>query len=91
MPHRAYAATLAVLAALVAGAWAVPDKSPRDVLDTPALTERAGRALARQRRSRCAGQRVVAVGQRGHVLLSDDHGKSWQQAERAGRAPIWWR
>jgi len=27
------------------------------------------------------GQRVVAVGQRGHVLFSDDTGKSWQQAE----------
>lgn len=52
----------------------------RDVLDTPAqksaLATRAPlTALAR------AGQRVVAVGQRGHVLLSDDAGKSWQQAE----------
>ena len=28
-----------------------------------------------------AGKRVVAVGQRGHVLLSDDAGKSWQQAD----------
>ncbi len=28
-----------------------------------------------------AGKRVVAVGQRGHVLLSDDAGEKWQQAE----------
>lgn len=28
-----------------------------------------------------AGQRVVAVGLRGHVLYSDDFGKSWVQAE----------
>ena len=28
-----------------------------------------------------AGKRVVAVGQRGHVLLSDDAGKTWQQAD----------
>ena len=28
-----------------------------------------------------AGQRLVAVGQRGHVLLSDDAGTSWQQAD----------
>jgi photosystem II stability/assembly factor-like uncharacterized protein len=27
-----------------------------------------------------AGARVVAVGERGHVLLSDDQGKSWRQA-----------
>lgn len=26
------------------------------------------------------GQRVVAVGERGHVLLSDDQGKTWRQA-----------
>jgi photosystem II stability/assembly factor-like uncharacterized protein len=28
-----------------------------------------------------AGQRLVAVGERGHVLLSDDHGATWTQAE----------
>ncbi|MFM2066238.1 MAG: hypothetical protein RLZZ584_1147 [Pseudomonadota bacterium] len=27
-----------------------------------------------------AGQRLVAVGERGHVLLSDDEGKAWRQA-----------
>jgi photosystem II stability/assembly factor-like uncharacterized protein len=27
-----------------------------------------------------AGNRVVAVGERGHVLLSDDHGVTWRQA-----------
>lgn len=52
----------------------------RDVLDTPALKSPLAErgllnGLAR------AGQRVVAVGQRGHVLWSDDGGKSWQQAE----------
>ena len=79
MPHRAYALTLAVLAALVTGAWAVPDKSPRDVLDTPALMSTlAAHSLVNG--LTLAGQRVVAVGQRGHVLLSDDQGKSWQQA-----------
>ena len=80
MPHRAYASTLVALAVLVAGAWAVPDKSPRDVLDTPALTSPlATRALVNG--LALAGHRVVAVGQRGHVLLSDDQGKSWQQAD----------
>lgn len=28
-----------------------------------------------------AGERIVAVGERGHVLLSDDHGASWRQAK----------
>ena len=28
-----------------------------------------------------AGKRLVAVGERGHVLLSDDQGKSWRQAK----------
>jgi len=79
MLHRAYASTLAALVALAAGAWAVPDKSPRDVLDTPALKSAlAARSLVNG--LTVAGNRVVAVGQRGHVLLSDDHGKSWQQA-----------
>ena len=52
----------------------------RDVLDTPALATRLAdrgllNALAR------AGTRIVAAGQRGHILLSDDGGRSWQQAE----------
>jgi photosystem II stability/assembly factor-like uncharacterized protein len=28
-----------------------------------------------------AGQRLVTVGQRGHILYSDDSGRNWQQAE----------
>jgi photosystem II stability/assembly factor-like uncharacterized protein len=52
----------------------------RDVIDTPAAPSAlAARGLliglAR------AGTRLVAVGQRGHVLTSDDAGKSWQQAQ----------
>jgi len=80
MLQRAYALTLALLAALVTAAWAVPDKSPRDVLDTPAIkSPLAARSLVNG--LTLAGERVVAVGQRGQVLLSDDHGKSWQQAD----------
>lgn len=50
-----------------------------DSLDVPArLSEKAGASLliavAR------AGQRLVAVGERGVILLSDDQGKSWRQA-----------
>ena len=75
----------ALLAMAAAGrASAVPW---RDVLDTPAqrspLAERGLlNGIAR------AGQRLVAVGQRGHVLLSDDAGRRWQQAEVPASADL---
>jgi photosystem II stability/assembly factor-like uncharacterized protein len=81
---RAIAAlSLAASAALVglAAAETTPAaKGWRDVLDAPAVKSAyAARSLlfglAR------AGERIVAVGQRGHVLWSDDGGKAWQQAD----------
>ncbi|WP_395703436.1 WD40/YVTN/BNR-like repeat-containing protein [Aquabacterium sp.] len=52
---------------------------PRDVLETPALlSPLAPRQLLNG--LALAGRRVVAVGQRGHVLLSDDAGARWRQA-----------
>jgi photosystem II stability/assembly factor-like uncharacterized protein len=50
-----------------------------DVLDAPAHKS----ALAGQRLlngAAVAGDRVVVVGQRGHILYSDDHGGTWKQA-----------
>lgn len=35
-----------------------------------------------------AGQRVVVVGERGHVLLSDDGGESWRQVQVPTRATL---
>ncbi|MFT3828881.1 MAG: YCF48-related protein [Opitutaceae bacterium] len=35
-----------------------------------------------------AGTRVVAVGERGHVLLSDDQGQTWRQAPTPTRATL---
>jgi photosystem II stability/assembly factor-like uncharacterized protein len=59
---------------------AAPASSWRDVLDAPAAkSPLAQRALINGLAQ--AGDRLVAVGQRGHVLLSDDQGKSWRQAE----------
>ena len=50
-----------------------------DVLDRPAATSPlASRTLYNGLAQ--AGQRVVAVGQRGHIVYSDDGGKSWTQA-----------
>ncbi|HSX69522.1 MAG TPA: YCF48-related protein, partial [Pseudomonas sp.] len=54
-----------------------------DVLDSPAqMSPLAQHGLLVGLAS--AGERLVAVGQRGHILHSDDHGRSWQQA----RVPV---
>jgi photosystem II stability/assembly factor-like uncharacterized protein len=65
---------------LTAGAAVTSGQAGRDVLDTPAVkSPLAQRALVNGLAR--AGDRLVAVGQRGHVLLSDDQGKSWRQAD----------
>lgn len=67
-----------VLSSLVAGglAPAMGFENPQDV--AAARSELAAKTplLAVTR----AGQRIVAVGQRGHVVLSDDAGQTWRQA-----------
>ena len=66
---------------LVAGAAAPAGSGTwRDVLDTPAQRSPLARNAILTGLAR-ADKRVVAVGQRGHVLLSDDAGTSWQQAD----------
>jgi len=73
-------AAAALFAAAAALSWANTDGSWRDVLDTPAAKSAlAPRTLVNG--LAFSGERLVAVGQRGHVLLSDDQGKSWRQAE----------
>lgn len=68
--------------ACLAVAWpaqAEPVPTGADLLERPAkMSGHAARAvlLAVTR----AGQRLVAVGEQGIVLLSDDHGVSWRQA-----------
>lgn len=52
----------------------------QDVLDTPALkSPLAARGLLNGLAR--AGDRVVAVGQRGHILWSDTAGQDWKQAD----------
>jgi len=73
----AWALTLAAIAGTTLAA--APAGTSQDVLDTPSVKSAlAPHALING--LALAGERVVAVGQRGHVLLSDDLGKSWQQA-----------
>jgi photosystem II stability/assembly factor-like uncharacterized protein len=74
--------SLALVATLTCGiapvAWAQLD--PNDSANQPAEIEPlAGSSLMLD--LAVAGQRLVAVGERGHVMLSDDHGASWRQAK----------
>ncbi len=69
-----------VAAAVSAGLWAQATTVPRDPVDGAAFLEPlASRSLLLDVAR--AGERLVAVGERGHVLLSDDGGKSWRQAK----------
>ena len=78
MSRRAFGTALAALALLAPPAS--PSAEFRDVLDAPAAVSALApmglfNGLAR------AGKRIVAVGQRGHVVYSDDAGRSWVQAK----------
>jgi photosystem II stability/assembly factor-like uncharacterized protein len=70
-------AALGLAAAALCAGLARP--APPDPLETPALASRiaARRPLSAVDR---AGERLVAVGERGHVVWSDDGGRSWSQA-----------
>ena len=68
------------LGALSVAPLAVQAAPFRDVLDTPA-TPSALAARSVLTGLALAGRRIVAVGQRGNVLTSDDVGKTWQQAQ----------
>lgn len=72
--------------ALAALAFALPAVSAAgyaDVMNTPAsMSPLASKTLLNG--LAMAGKRIVSVGQRGHILYSDDNGRSWQQA----RVPV---
>jgi photosystem II stability/assembly factor-like uncharacterized protein len=70
-----------LLAFIAAIAWA--DETGRrvaDPLDRPAMLSRMAPQAVLLDVARC-GSRVVAVGERGIVLLSDDNGSTWRQAK----------
>ena len=73
--RQAVLAGLGGIAALPAWAANVPAVLSQAALLTPKALAAATLAVAR------AGDRLVAVGERGTVLLSDDHGVSWRQAQ----------
>ena len=70
------------LAGLQKTVGAAPQASAKltDVLDKPASTARLTAASPMLRVARCA-KRLVAVGERGVIVYSDDDGARWQQAK----------
>lgn len=76
-PKRAVLAALSMALMLQQGTSQAADYV--DVLDTPAIqSELAIKSWLVD--VAAAGNRMVAVGQRGHILYSDDAGKTWRQA-----------
>lgn len=69
----------AVAGLLPAGARAAQTAAVPAVLSRPSLMSPKALGAAMLAVTR-AGSRLVAVGERGTVLLSDDHGQHWQQA-----------
>ncbi len=74
------AAVVATMVALAASGSAQAQLDPNDFANKPAEIEPlASQSLLLDLAT--AGSRLVVVGERGHVLLSDDQGKTWRQAK----------
>ena len=67
--------TLGISGPAVAGATTLADANERQALTLSDYSHTVLQAITQ------AGQRLVAVGERGLVLLSDDAGKHWRQAQ----------
>ncbi|MES2260295.1 MAG: YCF48-related protein [Pseudomonadota bacterium] len=67
------------LAAMLACALAPATAAFQDPLDTPAMVDTALAQASRMTAVARAGASLVAVGPRGHILLSKDQGASWKQ------------
>lgn len=81
MKNKIKTSLLPVLAvALLAGMPALTQAAELpDTLSRPAsLSDLAARSMLSAVAQ--AGERLVAVGERGHIILSDDQGRSWHQA-----------
>jgi photosystem II stability/assembly factor-like uncharacterized protein len=74
--QRRTAAALMMCAALMTGA---PAQAEPDVLDRPAL-QSVKAASSVMLAIAQAGKRIVAAGERGLIVYSDDNGASWRQA-----------
>ena len=71
--------SLVLAGALSLAAFAAADNKFRDPLDAPAQSTRFTASTQLSAIAR-AGERLVSVGVRGLIVLSDDEGKTWRQA-----------
>ncbi len=79
-PKGSRARVAALLAALAMAGGAQAQLDPNDDANQPAQLEPlASQSLLLD--LAMAGKRLVAVGERGHVMLSDDQGQTWRQAK----------
>jgi len=78
--YRLLSLILVLATATHAVAVVAADNASVDVLDVPAARSALAPRTLLNGLAR-AGDRVIAVGQRGHVLYSDDAGANWQQAD----------
>lgn len=81
MAKRLMCKTLGAACLGLSMAWSAPAAfALADIIETPArLTDLAPENLLTDVTR--AGERIVAVGERGHIIYSDDEGKSWTQGE----------
>ncbi|MFK0571253.1 WD40/YVTN/BNR-like repeat-containing protein [Endozoicomonas sp.] len=71
----------AVLSVAILSAGSVQASSSDSSLDRPAIkSQKAANSLLLDVTRTDGGVRLVSVGERGHIIFSDDHGVSWQQA-----------
>lgn len=71
---------LMLVAGCLAGGWVQAQDAPPTAIDSPKAAHSLLADIAR------AGNRLVAVGERGHVVVSDDDGLSWRQVSTPTRA-----
>lgn len=82
MRNRSPGRGLTIAVCLIAAALAAPGRAPADgppdfapAIPTPAASKRLLLGLASN------GERLIAVGEQGHILLSDDSGGTWRHAD----------
>src|SRR6478736_739740 len=78
--QRLLSLILVLATATHAVAVVAAEAATTDVLDVPAARSPLAPRTLLNGLAR-SGDRLIAVGQRGHVLYSDDAGANWQQAE----------
>lgn len=78
--NKFYRLTGVLFSALLVGNVPAAMAEYRDAIDLPSLQSSAAQHSLLLDVTR-AGERLVSAGERGHILISDDQGNNWRQAE----------